>query len=261
MCKVKATLNAPDVLVSPSLTDIYKYLNKIVKQLVESAKVFVRWMDGTCRECEPQQISDDEEPVEYSFFNDVAHSQHVIKLMLSLNQSFNSTFHIVNKYLESWKRVGSAHELWDIKRRSGLDKLVQTQPSTVYFDSKLSSYSALAASMKDQSTTKSVDFLRIDAFPVAVGIEKAAIEWRDDYGRILNDISRVKLHELQVRQFSMALPAQFTRHCSSLRLLRCAGTNAKVRGGPREGYDRHGFPEVRLGSCRPHQEGQHGRRT
>ena len=51
--------------------------------------------------------------------------------------------------------------------------------------------------MADHSTVKSVDFLRIDAFPVAVGIEKAALEWKDDYGRILHDISRVKLHELQ----------------------------------------------------------------
>lgn len=37
------------------------------KSIVESSKLFVRWMHGSCLECPPQFSSDDEEPFVFSF--------------------------------------------------------------------------------------------------------------------------------------------------------------------------------------------------
>ena len=53
--KVQGVLTAPEVHVSPPLPEINKVLSKIVKSVVESTKVFVRWMHGTCMETPPQR--------------------------------------------------------------------------------------------------------------------------------------------------------------------------------------------------------------
>lgn len=54
LCEVKANLNGKDLVVTPTVNDIYKYLTKSVKNMVESARMFVRWMHGTCCQTAPQ---------------------------------------------------------------------------------------------------------------------------------------------------------------------------------------------------------------
>lgn len=54
LCEVKANLNGKDLVVTPTVNDIYKYLTKSVKNIVESARMFVRWMHGTCCQTAPQ---------------------------------------------------------------------------------------------------------------------------------------------------------------------------------------------------------------
>jgi dynein heavy chain len=46
--KVKCSLNGKDIVMSPPLTDIYKYLNRYMKHMIESTKAFVRWKRGIC---------------------------------------------------------------------------------------------------------------------------------------------------------------------------------------------------------------------
>eukprot|EP01018_Ginkgo_biloba_P029498 Gb_13870 [translate_table: standard] len=53
--KVNCYLNKPDVVLQPSLNDITTTLALLVRNLVDSARPFVRWMDGTCLET-PEQV-------------------------------------------------------------------------------------------------------------------------------------------------------------------------------------------------------------
>jgi hypothetical protein len=67
LCRVSVMINGKDVVMNPPVNDIYKYLTKLGKNIVESSKLFVRWMHGSCLECAPQFISEDEEPFIFSF--------------------------------------------------------------------------------------------------------------------------------------------------------------------------------------------------
>jgi dynein heavy chain len=67
LCKVSVTINGKDIVLSPPVNDIYKYLTKLGRNIVESSRLFVRWMHGSCLECPPQFISEDEEPFVFSF--------------------------------------------------------------------------------------------------------------------------------------------------------------------------------------------------
>ena len=44
----------PEVVVAPSTAEVSKQLGRMLRNLVESAKPFVRWMDATCLEA-PEQ--------------------------------------------------------------------------------------------------------------------------------------------------------------------------------------------------------------
>jgi len=39
-------MSAPHIVVSPNIQDIYKFLSKLLKNIPESAKVFVRYVAG-----------------------------------------------------------------------------------------------------------------------------------------------------------------------------------------------------------------------
>ncbi|TYZ50849.1 hypothetical protein PybrP1_008863 [[Pythium] brassicae (nom. inval.)] len=193
LCKVKATMNGKDIVVTPSLSDMYKYLSKSVKHIVESAKAFIRWMHGTCRETEPLVVSEDEEPITFTFYSDISQNPYVIKMTLSLNQEIHKVFNLVNRYLDSWRRYDTVYNLWNSKRRSALEKLADKKPPCVYFDTRMAQYSRLAESVRGQPTEKDTDFLQINCAPVALAVAKQTEMWKDDYGRVLYDLSARKL--------------------------------------------------------------------
>jgi dynein heavy chain, axonemal len=48
--KILVSLNGKEFMISPSLTEVDKLITKCSDNMVESAKHFVRWMHGTCKE-------------------------------------------------------------------------------------------------------------------------------------------------------------------------------------------------------------------
>ncbi|CAM9103575.1 unnamed protein product [Discosporangium mesarthrocarpum] len=194
LCEVKATLNGKDLVVTPTVNDIYKYLTKSVKNIAESARMFVRWMHGTCCQTEPQVH--DEEPFIFSFYQDMSQNPHVIKLMLQLNQAIHKVFSMMNKYLDGWRRYDTVYNLWNPKRKQALDKLAEKNHTCVYFDTRIASYELLAETVRAQPSEKDVEFIRIDCNPVAVGIAAQADQWKMDYGAVLHQCSSVLLEQL-----------------------------------------------------------------
>lgn len=61
-------------------------------------------MDGSCIETPPQAISEDDEPVTFSFHTDISANPQVIKTALIINQSIHRSFSSIGKFLEGWKR-------------------------------------------------------------------------------------------------------------------------------------------------------------
>ncbi|GMH67856.1 hypothetical protein TrLO_g3024 [Triparma laevis f. longispina] len=198
ICQVKVSLNGKDLVVSPQLNDIYKYLNKCVKNLPESAKTFARWMNGTCLETPPQVISDDEEPFQYSFYQDVSQNPYVVDVTVKLNQAIHKVFTTMNRYLDGWRRYDTEFNLWNPKRKQVMEKLIEKDSSCVFYDSRLAFNEDLAESVKPhdlKSSQKDVNFLRIDCHNVAIEISKQAGEWKKDYGKALHTTSKTLLED------------------------------------------------------------------
>lgn len=143
-----------------------------------------------------QVVHEEEEPLVFSFYQDMSKNPHVIKLMLQLNQAIHKVFSMMNKYLDGWRRYDTVYNLWNPKRKKALDKLAEKKHTCVYFDTRIASYELLAETVRAQPSEKDVDFIRIDCYPVALGIAAQADQWKTDYGAVLHQCSSALLEEL-----------------------------------------------------------------
>ena len=89
------------------------------------ACMYGSWMDGTCKECEPVQLQDDEE-ILYTFWNDISKNPVVVKMMLTVTQSMQTVIHDVDKFVDGWKRYDRAYHLWNQKKLGALEVLLSS---------------------------------------------------------------------------------------------------------------------------------------
>lgn len=151
-------------------------------------------------------IHEEEEPLVFSFYQDMSKNPHVIKLMLQLNQAIHKVFSMMNKYLDGWRRYDTVYNLWNPKRKQALDKLAEKKHTCVYFDTRIASYELLAETVRAQPSEKDVDFIRIDCYPVALGIAAQADQWKTDYGAVLHQCSSALLEELCAKMTQVSEP-------------------------------------------------------
>jgi dynein heavy chain len=202
LCRVRVGLNGKDLVLSPPLPEVFKFCSRAVRNIAESAKVFVRWMDGTCLECAAQEVEgadDDAEPVIFSFYADLEKNPQVIRIMMALNHGIHRNFKFVEKYLEQWRRYDAVHGLWDQKKRSGLDKLADLRPPCAFFDARLAMYARLSDAVRGggpSGQARTIGFLHVDCRSVAAGIDTQTHGWLCDYGRLLHGTAEAALARL-----------------------------------------------------------------
>lgn len=80
-----AVLVASEVVLRPSPNEIYSIICQDVRDLLERLRGFVRWMNGTCLECQPQKNSSSQEIVTFSFFEDVMSIRVESTLRINVN--------------------------------------------------------------------------------------------------------------------------------------------------------------------------------
>ncbi|KAK3269901.1 Dynein heavy chain cytoplasmic, partial [Cymbomonas tetramitiformis] len=193
--KVQSMLVHPEVVVQPPVTEVTKFLSRLVRNLVECTRPFVRWMDGTCLETPEQHVNnEDDEPVVFTFYWDVAANPAVIKTMLALNHTIQKTIAGVNRFMESWRKQ---QHLWKQDKNSVLDKFAARIPSCGEFEEKLSRYKKLANEIWEFPKFKDVDFIRISSYSLVASIRDEALEWVKAIGKVMNDLDRNKLMELK----------------------------------------------------------------
>ena len=191
--RVSAVLSAPEVHVSPPLPDINKLFSKIVKSLVESTRTFVRWMHGTCMETAPQSVNEDEDPVVFSFYPDIASNQEIVGLVSVITRTVAKTFGHVNKRLDTYRKYD---QLWKMDKQQHLTKFEQKNPTVVQFDSRLQSYSRVVVDAQAMDKEIDVDFLRIGTSSLLGDIQEHARGWITAIAKLMHSMGRTELIEL-----------------------------------------------------------------
>ncbi|RYY38146.1 hypothetical protein EON62_00630, partial [archaeon] len=206
LCRVRATYSPPDVVLSPDVTTISKYLRRAVNQLLKSARAFTRWMDGTCIEVDVS-VPQGESPPDFSFFEDIRQNQEIVSMLMALHPSVVKVLSNVRRFTTSWSKYGSAYGLWAPRKPEAERRLVEKAPSAVFFDNRLAAFTRLADSVDSVAVIKDVGFLRVDCSPVAVACRTQALKLKTEFGSALREIAHKRLLDFiaRVRELNEAL--------------------------------------------------------
>eukprot|EP01059_Diplonema_ambulator_P016442 TRINITY_DN279_c0_g1_i2.p1 TRINITY_DN279_c0_g1~~TRINITY_DN279_c0_g1_i2.p1 ORF type:complete len:4165 (+),score=1710.28 TRINITY_DN279_c0_g1_i2:209-12703(+) len=199
--KVTASLVAGEIGVSPEMKEILHTLTaKIMNNIIEATKHFVRWMDGTCIECTQGEIhpkpADDSEFQPFTFYNDISKGGQVIAFKTKVNQGIQKTFFYVHKHLQSWRKY---KDLWHVPKEKFIERLGAKNLPWLEYDARFADFTRLIKGLDQYPQERNIDFLCLDCNPLLAEIQKEARTWIQMEGKQLNEQFRTKLEKLSSR--------------------------------------------------------------
>ncbi|KAI9223372.1 dynein heavy chain and region D6 of dynein motor-domain-containing protein [Blastocladiella britannica] len=223
--RVHANLSAPEIVISPLATEIYKLLIKFVRSMIESTKEFLRWQHGSCILTRPQRAStiasgvagghdgghghgggsssggdqlggggSSDDMITFSFFSDVCNNAAVVNTMVFLNQGVARCFANVSKFLDTWRKY---RPLWKVDKMITLEKFAVKKPTCAQYDEKLLFYIKLNKDVDSQPTARDVDFIRVVLVPLKIAVQREANLWIETIGKFLHGMAQQGLQDLE----------------------------------------------------------------
>jgi len=205
LLQVSAAFSGSDLQVTPSLASVLKTLTGVTRGLVEAARVFPRWMFdheqgcGTCLVAPPVVLSEDEDAVVVSFYDEIIKSPVVVRLMLELNHFVHRTSNDADAWLDTWRAFDTKEGLWSSKRNAILEKTRKQNPSVVFYDTKLAHYAAMVEDAASRPGHAQCGFLRVDGRALAAEVVEVAGGWKQDYASLLHDSARSLLEGMEAK--------------------------------------------------------------
>uniref|UniRef100_A0A670YVL6 Dynein axonemal heavy chain 10 n=1 Tax=Pseudonaja textilis TaxID=8673 RepID=A0A670YVL6_PSETE len=191
--QAETILSAPEIILQPNMGEIEKMSIHCIRDCVETTKLFIRWLHGSCIECPPQQTGDDE-PVIFSFFSDISQNPTVIEQAILITQNMHKLLASLTKYLNRWKRY---RPLWKLDKAIVMEKFAAKKPPCVVFDEKLQFYMKVAQEVMQQPMVKDEQCIRLLLAPLAFTVQENARGWITSLGRLLNESAKEVLYSLQ----------------------------------------------------------------
>jgi dynein heavy chain len=194
--QVDARLSAPEVVLSPSPAEMYQLLSRFFRSTLEMLKSFPRWMHGTCEPTPPFPVDGEDEPVIFSFYDDVMQNAQVAELLDQLNQCIQSMFDRADRQLQRWKRY---KPLWKLDQTTSIQKFAQSAPTCEAYDEKMQFYSKIGEEADAVEDERDVLFARLNYAGLKDTIRQAALQWVQGLGVALYADAQAKGDELRAR--------------------------------------------------------------
>ncbi|XP_075256614.1 dynein axonemal heavy chain 10-like [Convolutriloba macropyga] len=192
--QVDATLVLPELVLSPTQNDAIKQVQNNMRDCLDVAKMFVRWMRGSCLECPPQNVEGEDEPVIVSFYNDVAFNPEIIDLVNEVQSCFQKIFASAQKYLTPWKKYKL---LYKGDRQAQLERLQAKKLTTLMFDDNLQKYVNLDKEIDSKIKFKLIYSLKLNLEPLVFALQDYAKSWINDLGGLLHEQCKTQMDELK----------------------------------------------------------------
>ncbi|KAG7265791.1 LOW QUALITY PROTEIN: hypothetical protein CRUP_036669 [Coryphaenoides rupestris] len=223
--QIETILSAPEILLQPKSNEVYKLLMNCVRNCVDSTKMFVRWMHGTCMECPPQCVSGEDELLTFSFYSEVCQHPQISDRAMTVSQNIQRLLSSLGRYLSSWKRYCP---LWKLDKAVAIEKFAAKKPTCVLYDDKLQLYAKIHRQVLLEPLVKNEHVIRLNLAPLAHTVQENAQAWVSSLGRLLNQSAREDL--LSLRDEFTRLSENLKRNPNSLEDLKFVlGTISDIR--------------------------------
>ena len=197
--QLETILAVPDIALYLSPNEMGKLFVQSVRDCIESANYFTRWMNGTCKECAPVKSADagqTDEVFLYTFYQDVAQRPEIRELAAHIQANMQKTVQLMRKYLLKFKKYKS---LWKADKALVCEKFAAKNQSVVAYDEKLLYYSKIIEEVATLPKYKNIDFIKLSMRSLCESISMHAKEWMKCLGQQLNESAKRILYELKAK--------------------------------------------------------------
>ncbi|NXY70120.1 DYH10 protein, partial [Glareola pratincola] len=191
--QTEAILSASEIVLQPNASEIDKMTVQCIQDCLEVTKHFVRWMHGTCIECPPQHVEEDE-VITFSFYSDVYQNPLIIEQAVLITQNVHKLLVSLSKHLKQWNRY---QLLWKLDKGVVMERLAAEKPACITFDEQLQFYMKVAQEVTQQPLIKDEQCIRLQLGPLACTVQENARSWVISFGKLLNESAREELFSLQ----------------------------------------------------------------
>ncbi|CAH2003821.1 unnamed protein product, partial [Acanthoscelides obtectus] len=199
--QVDAVVVSPEILLSPTATEIFNQVIKNSKDFIERLKIIPRWMDGSCIPCNPLKKADGEDYL-YAFYEDIIKVQDVNESVNRMNDSAHKIILKVNSKLQRWRRYKS---LWSYDKVQTCEKFIAQSTSLSVYDEKFMFYNEIMENIYGVKPLVNVGSIQLNLQPLLDTIISNCKEWKVTLADLINvntkermDLMREKIDELKV---------------------------------------------------------------
>lgn len=194
--RVDVRLSAPEIVLSPAASEIYQILSRFFRNMLDSTRSFLRWRDGSCELTAPVFPDGAEEPVVFSYYDDVVRDGRVTGLVGDLDQEIHAMFSAVGGYIGRWKKY---RPLWSLDKAASVTKFGNTQPTSVQYDDKLAFYQNMADEVARHKPLRTVAFVQLCVTPLVSAVRQSALSWVAALGTALRAKAAEEAQALRAR--------------------------------------------------------------
>lgn len=151
-------------------------------------------MHGTCIECPPQQVDDEEELTTFSFCSDLWQHPQINESAHTVSQTTQELLSSVDQYLKSWKHY---RPLWERNKAITTAKFAAKNPSCVMYDNKLEFFYNIYLEAEREPLYKHVKVIRLNLEPLVRTVQEIAHSWVSCLGALFNMPAKEDLFNLR----------------------------------------------------------------
>lgn len=176
---IDVRLSSPDIILLPSASEVYSLVSQYFRGMLDSTKRIARWMHGTVELTPPLRLDDDDEPIIFSFYDDITIDTEIIKLVETVDKVIHQMFDSITDYLRRWYRY---RPLWNLDQGNTIDKFGSRNPGSVAYDEKLAFYNNVAIEVVKSGSERAVGLCNLYVAPLVSAIKSAAESWVSKLG-------------------------------------------------------------------------------
>jgi dynein heavy chain len=210
---IRSLLHQNDVILEPDAAFILDGAIRVVRNLIDGTKRFVRFYRGSCIPVKPVYIQGYLERVLPSFYDEIACLPEIVHKVEVIQNTLIDILKMMFNYLNEWKGYRS---VWRFNKDMTCDKFLKLSPTCVDFDEKLLFYYNLRRTIESAVDVRDFRCVRLQLRPLKDGILGHIDEWIDTLGKLLEQTAWERLEKITYKVEDYSSRLKELRHSSEI---------------------------------------------